>query len=92
MLLLENVEDLIAQDCNAFKSFIEEVYERCEHLSIIMCSYEWIGHINKSIIPTIFHILELDTVSSVNLFIERTGELKAEEVFKLVLANPENCL
>ena len=44
--------------------------------------------------PTIINILELDLVSSVKLFMERTGEcnFKPEEVLALVLENPKNCL
>ena len=58
-----------------------------------MCSYEWIGHISDSIMPTIISILELDVINSVKLFMERTaGEFKPEEILKLVLANPSGCL
>jgi hypothetical protein len=44
--------------------------------------------------PTIINILELDLVSSVKLFMERTGEydFKPEEVLTLVLESPKNCL
>ena len=43
--------------------------------------------------PTIINILELDAVSSVKFFMEKTaGEFKPEEILKLVFENPENCL
>ena len=42
--------------------------------------------------PTIINILELDHVSAVKLFMESTGEFKPEEVLKLVLENPTDCL
>ena len=43
-----------------------------------MCSYEWIGHISDQIMPTVISILELDPISSVKLFMEKTaGEFKS---------------
>ena len=57
-----------------------------------MTSYEWIGRVDESIMPTIINILELDAVSAVRLFMESTGEFKPEEVLKLVLENPNDCL
>ena len=58
-----------------------------------MCSYEWVGRVSDSIMPTIINILELDPVSSVKLFMECTGEFKPEEIVKLILHNPkDNCL
>ena len=78
LLLLQDIEDLLTQDGHAFKRFLKEVFEQCEHLSIIMCSYEWIGHISDSIMPTVISILELDPISSVKLFMERTaGEFRS---------------
>lgn len=50
-----------------------------------MSSSEWIGNICHSILPTFINILELDPVSSVNLFMDKTGDLKDEEVLNLVL-------
>ena len=95
LLLLEDVEDLITEDEKGkkFKRFLKEVYENCELLQILLCSHEWIGHISDTIMPTIISILELDAVSSVKLFMEKTaGEFKPEEILKLVLENPQNCL
>ena len=57
-----------------------------------MSSYEWVGRISDSILPTIINILELNPINSVNLFMETTGEFKPEEVLKLVIANPTDCL
>ena len=70
---------------------MNELIENCEELSIVVSSYEWVGQI-ETIMPTIVSILELDKMSSVNLFMEKTGEFKPEEVYKLVLENPKNCL
>ena len=68
------------------------MFTQCEQLSILMTSYEWIGRVDESIMPTIINILELDAVSAVRLFMESTGEFKPEEVLKLVLENPNDCL
>ena len=92
-MLLENVEDIISHDEDRFKKFIEDVFESCGNLSIVMCSYEWVGRVSDSIMPTIINILELDPVSSVKLFMEFTGEFKPEEILNLVLFNPsQDCL
>ena len=90
LLLLENVEDIISHDQGNFKKLLKDVYESCEHLSIIMCSYEWVGRVSDSIMPTIINILELDPVSSVKLFMECTGEFKPEEIVKLILYDPKS--
>ena len=93
LLMLENVEDIVSHDEENFKKFLKDVYEGCQNLSIIMCSYEWVGRVSDSIMPTIINILELDPVSSVKLFMECTGEFKPEEIVKLILHNPkDNCL
>lgn len=94
LLLLEDVEDLISEDERRFKRFLKEVFEQCELLQVLICSHEWIGHISDTIMPTIINILELDAVSSVKLFMEKTSgsEFKPEEILKLVLENPQNCL
>ena len=43
--------------------------------------------------PTVISILELDPISSVKLFMERTaGEFKSKEILNLVLENPQGCL
>ena len=58
-----------------------------------MCSYEWIGHISDQIMPTVISILELDPISSVKLFMEKTaGEFKSQEILNLVIENPKDCL
>lgn len=75
-------------DSESFKKFLENVFQSCQHLSIMMCSYEWVGRVSDAIMPTIIHILELNPVSSVNLFMECTGDFKDEEIVKLILSNP----
>ena len=93
LLMLENVEDIVSHDEDNFKRFLKDVYEGCQNLSIIMCSYEWVGRVSDSIMPTIINILELDPVSSVKLFMECTGEFKPEEIVKLILHDPKgDCL
>lgn len=91
-MLLENVEDIIHCDDKNFKKFLKDVFTDCGQLSILMTSYEWIGRVSDSIMPTIINILELDHVNAVKLFMESTGEFKPEEVLKLVLENPTDCL
>ena len=90
LLLFDNVEDIISNDPK-FKKILSDLIENCEEVSIVVCSYEWVGQI-ETIMPTIVSILELDKMSSVKLFMEKTGEFKAEEVYKLVMENPRNCL
>ena len=88
LLLLDNIEEIISQDRQKFVTFIKEAFENCSNLSIVMCSYEMIGKISDSIIPTSIFIMELDQQNSVNLFMDNSEELSSQDILTLIVTKP----
>ena len=72
MLVLNSVEKVLRKDGEFFiNSFLKYLLENCPTLTIMISSCEWINYM-----PTVpswnIEVMELDKLSSVNLFIELT--------------------
>lgn len=89
LLYLENVDEILLNEGSKFRDILKKIYDNCLSVYVLISASELLNKISN-MLPTIVLIPDLDIVTSVRLFLEKTGERQFDprEVQSLVIENP----
>jgi hypothetical protein len=73
MLFVDGVEGILERDKSDFLKVLEELFEKCKNLRLILTSTKQINFKSDNVQEQVFTIGRLDPNKSVHLFIKKAG-------------------